>query len=123
MASVRVSALLHSSERTAAFWIVSTIVLSMVTAASSFRNQDASAKMASQENSVSGENANITARIRTESVITRPENARAMLSTLLTTEEYRGTRGRVMIVPTYQHGVDKKPSLFGNHWLLLLSQT
>jgi hypothetical protein len=123
MASVRVSALHHTSERTAAFWIVSTIVVSMVTAASSFRNQDASVKMASRENTANIENANITARIRTESVLATLENARAMLSTLLTTEEYRGTRGRVMIVPTYQHGVDKNPSLYCNRWLLLLSQT
>ncbi len=117
MGSARVSALLRTSVRTAVFWIVSTIAVSMVTAASSFRNHDACVTTDTQENSASTENASITAPIRTEFVIKRQESACAMLSFLLSTKEYRGQPGRAKTAPGFQHGVDNKPTLFCHHWL------
>ena len=53
MGLVRVSALLHTSERTAAFWTARTTAASTVTAASSSLNQDVSAKMDSPESTAS----------------------------------------------------------------------
>ena len=89
----------------------------MVTAASSFRNQDACARMAMQVNTASTENAGTIVAIQTGFVIMRQESACAILSILLTIEEYHGIFGRAMIAAFHQHSVDKKPTLFGHHWL------
>mmetsp|Transcript_14734 Transcript_14734/g.22712 ORF Transcript_14734/g.22712 Transcript_14734/m.22712 type:complete len:303 (-) Transcript_14734:225-1133(-) len=121
MGLVRVSALLRTSETTAAFWIVSTIAVLQVIVASSFRNQDASAKMDLRANTASTRNAKPTAPIRTEFAIVRLESACAMLYILLTIGGHRGQYGRAKTAPTCQHGVDKQLPMFGNHWLSLLS--
>jgi len=120
MGSVRVSALLRTLGRTAVYWIVSIIAVSMVTAASSFRNRDACVTTDTQENTASTENASITALTRTEFAIQRREDVIAMLYIPPTPEESSGLHGRAKTAPGFQHGVDEQPSLFCHHLLSFL---
>lgn len=117
MGLVRVSALLHTSAKTAVFSIVNTIAASMDIVASSILKLGACARTGTKENIASIESVHTTAPTPTASAIKTLGSVCAILYILLLIEGYHGVFGRVRTAPICQCSVEKQPTLtlFGYH--------